>query len=487
MDTTTETERKYEAAAPLPELTGAGPVTSVREREPLCLTAVYFDTDDGRLAADGITLRRRAGGLDDGWHLKLPVAADVREEIRTSPSGEPPEELLALVRSRVRRRPLLPVVTLETERAPRDLLNAAGTVLAELTLDRVTARAHGPVAHWTEVEVELTEAGDAGVLDAVEARLTEAGLTPSPHASKLARALAETGAPRPAPTRVEGPADGTAGAHVLAYAGRQLRAMVELDPAVRRAAPDSVHRMRVATRRLRSCLRSQKDVLDRMLTRPLDEELRWLAAGLGVERDREVMAGRLAARQAELPPELRLGPLGQRLASHFTPSAPVSGVASLLDEERYLALLDALDLLLAAPPLRKPAAKPAAKVLARSVRRDRARLAERVEHALAAPEGEERDLALHGARKAAKRARYAAETAVPALGKEADRQRREFRRVQRVLGEHQDSVLAREALLRIAAEAHAAGEPSFAYGLMHARETELAHGCVRRLAQLRVG
>ncbi|RBM23637.1 CYTH and CHAD domain-containing protein [Streptomyces sp. PT12] len=491
MKTINETERKYEAAAPLPELSGAGPVTSVRERAPLSLRAVYYDTDDGRLAGDGITLRRRTGGGDEGWHLKVPVGRDAREEIR-APLGEgapdgPPGELLALVRSRVRRRPLLPVVTLETERAPRDLLDAGGAVLAELVVDRVTARSLGGEARWSEVEVELAGAGGTDVLDAVGARLTEAGLPVSGAPSKLARALAETGVAHPRPARAEGPEDDSAGAHVLAYARRQLRAIVQLDPAVRRSRPDAVHRMRVATRRLRSCLRVQRRVLDRAVTRPLDDELGWLAAGLGVERDREVVAERLAARLGELPPDLRVGPVARRLDAHFSPGRARGAVAALLDEERYLALLDALDALLAAPPLRKGAAKPARTALARSVARERERLDARVEAALAAPEGAERDAALHRARKAAKRARYAAETARSARRKAAERERVAFRRVQRVLGDHQDSVLAREALMAIAGEAHAAGEPSFSYGVMHARETELARARVRRLGEVRVG
>src|SRR5215469_7918332 len=38
------------------------------------LAATYFDTAGERLAANKITLRRRTGGSDEGWHLKLPRA-----------------------------------------------------------------------------------------------------------------------------------------------------------------------------------------------------------------------------------------------------------------------------------------------------------------------------------------------------------------------------------------------------------------------------
>jgi CHAD domain-containing protein len=98
------------------------------------------------------------------------------------------------------------------------------------------------------------------------------------------------------------------------------------------------------------------------------------------------------------------------------------------------------------------------------------RLAARMDRALALPEGEERDRAMHDARKAAKRARYAAEVARPALGKAAKRFGKRMKAVQSVLGDHQDSVVAREALRELAVRAHAAGETTFVWGLLHGRE-----------------
>ena len=80
---------------------------------------MYFDTADLRLARAGITLRRRKGGSDAGWHLKLPVAADSRDELRV-PLGRarrtPPAELTALTRVYTRGATLLPVVRLRTRR-----------------------------------------------------------------------------------------------------------------------------------------------------------------------------------------------------------------------------------------------------------------------------------------------------------------------------------------------------------------------------------
>ena len=74
-----ETEQKYDADADfvLPELGGRRPA----EPKRIYLSATYFDTDDLDLIKHQITLRRRVGGDDEGWHLKLPVRKDTRQEI----------------------------------------------------------------------------------------------------------------------------------------------------------------------------------------------------------------------------------------------------------------------------------------------------------------------------------------------------------------------------------------------------------------------
>ncbi|MDT0446791.1 CYTH and CHAD domain-containing protein [Streptomyces johnsoniae] len=487
ISSTKETERKYEGPVPLPELAGTGPVHTTRDPGGLLLDAVYYDTVDRRLAAGGVTLRRRTGGADDGWHLKLPLGGSSREEIRAPLTDRLPDSLLALVRSRVRREPIGAIVSLHTDRRRRLLLDAEGTALGEVAVDMVTARRDGRTAEWTEIEVELADGADPAVLDAVEERLAAAGLRPSGSASKLARALAETA--EATAWAAPDAAGGTAGGDVLAYARRQWEILVGLDPAVRREQPDAVHRMRVATRRLRSCLRSHGKTLDRAATKPLGEELRWLAGELGVDRDREVLAERLGTRLAELPPELVRGPVPLRLARRdgIARQASRARVTAALDSPRYLSLLDTLDLLLGtSPPLTDAAGRPAAKAMAKTLRREGDRLARRLDAALAAEPGPGRDAALHRARKAAKRARYAAEAARPALGKKARRTGKRFKRVQRVLGDHHDSVVARAALRQVAAEAEAAGEPSFTYGALHGRETALAAAGERAADRLRV-
>ncbi|MFE5871011.1 CHAD domain-containing protein [Streptomyces roseifaciens] len=490
-DTLREIERKYEAGGPaaaasLPDLSRVAGVATVTDEGTHKLDAVYYDTADRRLAAAGITLRRRTGGSDEGWHLKLPVAPGVRDEIRAPLSPDVPRALASLVRARVRRAGLVPLVRIRSRREVSRLLDPQGTLLAEASADKVRADRIGDggrSARWTEFEVELGSGTDPAFLDTVEERLLEEGLRPSDAPSKLARALQETGdgkkagekeTKKPGKKGDRGPV--TAGDHVLAYVRRQIDALLAYDTAVRRDAEDSVHQMRVATRRLRSAFRTYRDVLDREVTDPLGAELKWLAEELGADRDREVVAERLKEALGALPGTLVLGPVRARLRIYAAGRAQSTRkrLAALLDSDRYLTLLDALDALLAGPPLCRAAALPAPEVLAGAVLHDYERLAGRVEHALATGRGPERDTALHEARKAAKRARYAAEAAVPALGKPAKRFTRRMKDVQSLLGDHQDSVMTRTVLRTLAAEAHAAGESTFTLGLLYGREERRA-------------
>lgn len=495
-ETKREIERKYDAGAGqgLPDLRGVAGVADVIDKGVTDLDAVYYDTADQRLARAAITLRRRTGGSDAGWHLKLPVSLTdgVRDEIQAPLSDDVPPALTGLVRSRVRDTPLVPVVRLRSARALRHLVDASGTLLAEASVDDVRAqRLHDGSATtaWTEIEVELAEETPPTLLDKVEKRLNKAGVRRATSTSKLARALAETADPADSrrPARPSAPGtDGSAGSHVLAYLHAQREALVAMDPAVRQDLPDSVHQMRVATRRLRSAFKTYRKILDRNVTDPLGEELKWLAGELGVDRDREVLTERLTTALADVPRTLRLGPVRARLRIWSIAGRTGSRrkTVAVLDSARYLALLDAVDALLADPPLREAAAAPAENALPKAVLKDFDRLAARVDQALALAPGEERDVAMHEARKAAKRARYAGEAAKPALGKPAKRFAKRMKAVQSVLGEHQDSVVAREALRNLAIQAHAAGESAYTWGLLYGREEAAAAARERELPEV---
>ncbi|WP_395570556.1 CHAD domain-containing protein [Streptomyces sp. BK79] len=488
-----ETERKYEPSSPgavgVPDLTGTGPVASVTRAGPEELDAVYHDTADLRLAGASVTLRRRTGGPDAGWHLKLPLSTDSREEVRAELSDEVPRELRELVLSRTRGAELRPVVRIRSTRAVRHLRDADGRVLAELSVDEVRAKAlpaGGGRAEWTELEVELADGAPAGLLDAVEKKLRKKGFTRSGSPSKLARALRETGGraeeARRSPPEV---VPGSAGAYLHTYLREQVDALVAWDPAVRRDVPDAVHRMRVTCRRLRGCLRSYRSVLDRRVTDPVRAELRWLAGELGVERDQEVLRERIGAALEDLPGDLVLGPVAARLRVWDVSRADETRTRTrqALASSRYLRLLDALDGLAARPPLRAKAAKKPARVMAKAVLKEYDRLAGRMDHALEQPPGQSRDAALHQARKAAKKVRYATEAARPALGKPVARLGKRAKGVQKVLGDHQDAVVAQDALRGLGVAAHGAGESAFTWGLLHGRERARADERQRELPE----
>jgi CHAD domain-containing protein len=477
-DTKREIERKYESDdSGLPDLTGVAGVATVVDKGVAHLDATYYDTPDERLAASSITLRRRTGGSDAGWHLKFPVAQGVRDEIQAPLSDELPGVLAGLVRSRVRDAELVPVVRLRSDRDVRELMDADGRLLAEVSVDAVRAKrlAGGDGrAQWTEIEVELADGIDPAFLDKVDKQLRKAGVRPSKSASKLARALAETAPKKLAP----GPAEDlvTAGDHVLAYVRAQRDAIVELDPAVRQDVEDSVHSMRVATRRMRSTFKSFGKILDREVTDSIGDELKWLAGELGVDRDREVLNERLSAALGEVPQALVSGPVAERLSSWAgdRPGGASGRLIGVLDSGRYLALLDALDALLADPPLLKAAGQKPDKALPKAVKKDFGKVTALVEQALELDSGTDRDVAIHEARKKTKRTRYAAEAATPALGKPAKELVKTMKSLQNLLGEHQDSVMARGTLRELSAVAHAAGESAFTYGLLYGREEQRA-------------
>ena len=195
-----ETEQKYDAAADfvMPDLAGLGKRTKATGRQRYYLSATYFDTDELDLIKNRITLRRRVGGPDEGWHLKLPVRKDTRQEIRTplaeGDHGTVPARLAAQVQDVTAGRPLHPIAILDTERTVVTLADRAGKPLAEVADDLVTAaRLDEPGAEpmrWREIEVEAVEGAQAeDVLEAAGQALRESGARRSTAASKLSRLL----------------------------------------------------------------------------------------------------------------------------------------------------------------------------------------------------------------------------------------------------------------------------------------------------------
>lgn len=451
----------------LPDLGGVPGYERVAEPLSHRLAAVYFDTPDLRLAARGVTLRRRRGGDDEGWHLKLPKAKGARQEITrplTRSAKVVPPELASLVLAYTRGAPLAPVAQIETRRGVTKLLGPGDAVLVEIADDRVKGTVLGDdpvVRRWREVEAELKE-GEPGILAKVAKRLRKAGATPADGPSKLARLLGDR---LPAPPPSTRPEPGSAGEVVVAYLRSQVDALTAQDPRVRLAEAEGVHRARVACRRLRSALKAYKRIVTG--TEDLQEELKWLGEVLGEARDLEVMRARFAGRLDALDPALVTGAARRRLGDDLLAREheAYERIRVALGGERYFALLDALDALAADPPLTALAAKDAAKALPKIVEKNWRRVTDAYDAASRAEEGEPRETAMHEVRKAAKRARYTAEVA----GMSGPAKR--ARTVQNVLGRHQDGVVAQGVLLEEAEAARQAGEDTFTFGVLAGLES----------------
>jgi CHAD domain-containing protein len=471
-----EVERKYDVGEDdeLPILESLPGVDRVGSPEEEALDAVYFDTAGLALASRGITLRRRTGGHDAGWHLKLPVAVGERQEFTGRLGKEPekvPRRLRQLVQVHTRDQEVIPVARLKTRRTTQRLFASDGTVLADFSDDRVDSQTLlEPQEHaaWREWEIELVD-GPRKLLKGADTLLVAAGHHPSTLPSKLARGLGGQYPPGDKP--VPGPEpEGPASAVLLSYLGKQVEALKRHDPGVRDNAPDAVHQLRVAARRIRSALATFRKLADPDVTRSLRSELQWLAGTVGEARDNEVMQARLLDLIDAEPPDLVMGPVAQQIEEHFEAAAHTARAKGLagLRSPRYFRLLDSLDAFLRDPPLTGAAGEDALETVGRLLSKERKRLKREVLTLDADSANPATDAALHEVRKSAKRLRYAAEAAVPVFGKRAAALARAAEEIQESLGDHHDSVVTRDRLRELAANHR--GKAAFTYGRLHALE-----------------
>jgi CHAD domain-containing protein len=473
-----EVEHKYSPSESdaLPQLGSIQGVDRVGQPVNEQLDAVYFDTEALALAARRITLRRRSGGPDAGWHLKLPVTPGERREIGEPLGGDQdavPELLRQLVLVHTRSHVLVPVARIKTNRSSTPLYAADGAVLAQFSDDGVEAQSllnPAEPSRWREWEIELAD-GPRRLLQDADTLLAAEGVPVSSLPSKLARALGSNypgdpaAAPKPGP---RGPASDVA----LSYMYQQVRALKLHDPGVRVDAPDAVHQLRVAARRLRSALATFRKLTDKASTKVLRAELKWLAGAVGQARDTEVIRARLKDMIDAEPPELLIGPVAQEIEEHLGTIQQQGRAAGLaaLDSDRYFRLLDSLDAFLAAPPLSASASKEALRTVGRLVSAEQKRLKAAVRALDSATGRGPQDVALHEVRKSAKRLRYAAEAASPVFGNQSAALARAAEGIQEILGDFQDSVVTRETLLTLAAQSAAGGGNGFSYGRLHALE-----------------
>ncbi|GAA1397438.1 CYTH and CHAD domain-containing protein [Luteococcus peritonei] len=467
----TEIEQKFSLAEGR-RITALGEGLALGERRSFQLVATYFDTPALTLARHKITLRRRTGGKDAGWHLKLPGDGRAREEVQVPlVAGQSrllvPAELRERIAEVVGFEPLLPVVELRTRRSETDITTPRGRKLAELCDDRVRATRRGTSRSWRELEVELA-GGDEADLARIAEALLAAGAEPKDSPSKLAEALGEE-VREPEPLG----AGASAADVVMAYVAEQVGMILGREAGARVDAPDAVHKMRVATRRLRSTLRTFRPILDAERTEPLRAEVKWLSERLGGPRDAEVIKAHLLGVVGELPAAEVVGPVRERVAHELDQrhQETLRELEVALDSTRYRRLGDQLVGLLTDPPVLESADRKAAKVLDPLLAKAVRRVTRRWDEAMVLEDELERELVVHEARKKAKAARYAWEAVAPVYegGKQAAVA---WEQVTEVLGAAQDTVVVRERLDELAALAHAAGESAFTYGILWERERE---------------
>ena len=457
----------------LPDLSGVLDGVTVTPPEAVRLETVYYDTPDLRLARWGVSLRHRAG---EGWTLKLPPAQATgqpqgqlleRDEITfQGGSKKPPEGAVAIVRAYVRKAELVPVARLSTIRRRVRLVDAAGTRVAEVVDDEVSVRDGRRVAaRFREIEVEVAQQqnGANAIVDPLVMRLRGAGAGAADPTPKHIRALGPRATEPPEvsaqPVKPDSPARDVI-KHVFA---ESIASLLKHDPLVRTSGdPEAVHQARVATRKLRSHLRTFGPLLDPEWTEPLRSELGWLALGLGAVRDREVLFERLSERAKSLPAS-DLRSAGSLLHILQVEIATLrTKLMAELDSLRYVDLLERLVLAAQAPATLPDADEPASKVLPPLAAGPWRRLRSAVKQLPETPVDPE----LHRIRILAKRARYAAEAVAPVVGKAADAFARAAAKLQTILGEHQDSVTA-QAWLR---SARISGRRAFVAGELIAME-----------------
>ncbi|QGF24493.1 CYTH and CHAD domain-containing protein [Raineyella fluvialis] len=470
-----ETERKFALlpGAQLPDLAG---IAIIGDPEVQELDATYFDSPSYELNRARITLRRRTGGSDAAWHVKLPPVEGTRTELHVPLDATPdplvvPRSLRTVVGERVGAVALVPVARLRTVRTVRQLSDPqTGTPLAELADDEVTATRfplpgrQGTETTWREIEVELHE-GSRSFLDAVTERFQWAGIVPASSPAKINQALGD--APARAAAHVPS-SDDLLSQTVLAALATHVGVLQGREEAVAADAPDAVHKARVAARRLRSILRVFRDLFEAEAVGSLREELQWYATELGHARDAEVQKVKLLDRLDALPPESVIGPVRARMETELerTHQEGLAGVAACLADARYTRLMVTLSRWLTDPPLVAVAdarvSERAIALLDKAIKRVR-----KAHDAAEQSEGQERLEALHEVRKKSKVVRYACEALIAVYGEPAASSARDWEAVTEVFGEMNDAAVARQRLLRLADAAAAAGEPTFTYGVLY--------------------
>jgi len=473
-------ERELKLAAPgslvVPDLTDDHlGVLAMDELPELTLRSTYHDTADLRLARAGVTLRYRTGDeTGPAWTLKLRIPGrDATDRDEHNFPGEPdavPTQAVELVTALVRTAPIQPVATLATRRRRWRLCGVDQQPLAELFDDEVSVLdGERVVSRFRELELE-SRGPDLSALRPIAIRLRRAGAVLAEPMPKAMRALGPRASANPDVMVVAPGSDATGREAVTAALASGLQRMIAHDPATRLGDAEGLHQMRVATRRLRSDLRTFRPLLDTAWAKALRVELQWIADLLGDVRDLDVQLARLAETAADLLADL--GPLIEALRARR--EAASAALRHALLSERYRILLDRLVDAVRDPLLTSSAARPALKVLPPLLQR----AWKAVEPLGTRLEGRDPVERFHVVRIGVKRLRYAAEAMAPAMGP----QQRAWSRLASAAGDlqdqlgamHDDAVTIEE--VRSAAESH----PDLAFARAAGRLEERASAAINR-------
>jgi CHAD domain-containing protein len=471
---TIERERKFDVPDDFAITDVDGVVAS--DGTTVTLTAMYWDTPDHRLLRWGHSLRHRraSDGSEDGWTLKLSVPRKgsngdvVREEVLAEGSPQfPPAALRSLVGGIIRNEPLVHVATIATERDATELDGRGSGARVEVSDDRVTSMVdQAPGTAFHQVEVEAKGPGAEPILDALSASLTKAGGRPTT-SSKLAMVLGES----PEEEIVVPSARPKMSIEDLARVavGSGARRLIENDPAVRLGSdPEAIHQARVATRRLRSDLKTLEPLLDPAYVDWLRGELAWIGELLGAVRDLDVLIQGVEEQPVRVA-EDRDRDQGIVQALREERRVRHLELVDALDSRRYVSLLEGLVRSSAVPLLGEGVDG------RRRVRGDLRKLArktwQRLDRSVKRLDADPPDEDLHEIRKRGKRARYAAELSADVLGKDAKKLATRLEDLQDVLGDLQDAVMAEQHLRRMARNGLPSGG-AFAAGTLVCVERE---------------
>lgn len=391
-----------------------------RPLEKRVFTATYYDTPERRLARAGITLRRRLENGNNVWELELPREPEALKLDAPGGPAKPPPLFARLLTGVVRGVDLEEVRTIRTRRAGVRVASG-GLETVEALVDSIS------VLDGRRVEEEFTEIS-LRPLDSDTRRLR-----------LLSKELCRAGAQPLRPRRSgDSLSDARGATAIKATLERQLALILARDPAVRLGDDvEDVHQMRVATRRFRAVLRAARPFFADGRAENVRAELGWLADLLGSVRDLDVLIGRAREERARLDVSEQAGAAYViDLLVTERESARARLVAGMRTK-RYMRLLGRLEDVANHPPLGDE-----------DMRLDRLARNEfkKLRKAASALTERSTDEEVHRIRVRAKRARYTAELAEPAVGKRATRFIRRAKRFQDVAGELQDAVVAEDRI-----------------------------------------